>query len=93
MRLSRSYAHVSDSFDRLATETDIVGYPVLPLVRQLVEATPPEHAKYIHYGATTQDIMDTASVLQMRGGLQVVERQLQELIKILTRMATEHRDR
>lgn len=42
------------SFARLARETDIVGYPVLPLIRQLAEQTPTETARYIHWGATTQ---------------------------------------
>lgn len=80
-------------FDRLARETDIVGYPVLPLVRQMVEATPdPEVAKYIHWGATTQDIMDDASMLQMKAGLALVKKELQELITTLSRLANSHRD-
>jgi 3-carboxy-cis,cis-muconate cycloisomerase len=69
-----------------------VGYPILPLVRQLVEATPAEHAKYIHWGATTQDIMDDASVLQMRQGLGIVRRHLRELETILRRLSKDHRD-
>ena len=67
-----------------------MGYPILPLVRQLVEATPGEHGKYIHWGATTQDIMDDASVLQMREGLRIVRRHLDELIGILERLSKEH---
>ena len=80
------------SYDRLARETDIVGYPVLPLVTQLVEQTTSEAAKYIHWGATTQDIMDTASVLQLRTGLAIVKRQLGELAAILTSLASKYRD-
>jgi 3-carboxy-cis,cis-muconate cycloisomerase len=80
------------SYDRLARETDIVGYPVLPLVRQLVEQTPGDAAKYIHWGATTQDIMDTASVLQLRAGLVVVKRQLEELTTTLTSLSSRYRD-
>ena len=42
-----------------------VGYPILPLVRQLTERLP-EHARgSLHYGATTQDIMDTGLSLQL----------------------------
>jgi adenylosuccinate lyase len=80
------------SFDRLSAETDIVGYPVLPLVRQLVEQTTPEHAKYIHWGATTQDIMDDASILQIREGLKVIRRELETLKGVLAKLAEKYRD-
>jgi adenylosuccinate lyase len=53
--------------------TDIVGYSVFPLVQQLVEQTPEHLAKYIHWGATAQDIMDDASMLQIKRGLALVE--------------------
>lgn len=43
-----------------------VGYPILPFLEQLVQ-TDPQVASYVHFGATTQDIMDTALVLQLRG--------------------------
>lgn len=52
-------------FDKLRRETEIVGYPILPLVHQLSEAAG-EAGRYVHWGATTQDIMDTANVLQLR---------------------------
>lgn len=65
---------------------------MLPLVEQLVHSTPEDVAKYIHWGATTQDIMDDASMLQIKAALQIVERYLNELITILQRLAREHRD-
>ena len=83
---------MTGSFERLATETDIVGYPILPLVRQLAAATPGDDGRYIHWGATTQDIMDCASVLQMREGLQILRHQLDELLGILERLSDAHRD-
>jgi 3-carboxy-cis,cis-muconate cycloisomerase len=49
---------------RLWRETRNVGYPILPLVRQLDEALPDEHRGRVHYGATTQDIMDSGLALQ-----------------------------
>ncbi|OBT40080.1 hypothetical protein VE00_09360 [Pseudogymnoascus sp. WSF 3629] len=78
------------NFERLANETDIVGYPVLPLVNQLVEMCP--KGDFIHWGATTQDIMDIASMLQMRKGLQIVRKQLAELIQTLTKLSHTYRD-
>lgn len=81
------------SFERLSRETEIVGYPVLPLVRQLVEQTPEDMAKYIHWGATTQDIMDDASILQIREGLRIIRRELETLVGVLGRLAEKYRDR
>ncbi|KIW61273.1 3-carboxy-cis,cis-muconate cycloisomerase [Exophiala xenobiotica] len=90
--ITEALKNVEIDFDRLSAETDIVGYPVLPLVRQLVEQTPPGHAKYIHWGATTQDIMDDASILQIREGLKVVRRELETLKGVLAKLAEKYRD-
>jgi 3-carboxy-cis,cis-muconate cycloisomerase len=62
------------------------------LIEQLVEVVPEEMAKYIHWGATTQDIMDNASVLQIRAGLKVVRLQIEELICTLEFLSEKHRD-
>ncbi|TDR85401.1 3-carboxy-cis,cis-muconate cycloisomerase [Enterovirga rhinocerotis] len=78
-------------FDLLRQETDIVGYPILPLVHQLVKQCG-EAGRYVHWGATTQDIMDTAVVLQMRAALDLVERDIDALRTILADLATTHRD-
>ena len=59
-------------WEKLRHETDNVGYPILPLVHQLV-AQCGEAGRYVHWGATTQDIMDTADVLRVRAGLAVME--------------------
>ncbi|KAF4447932.1 3-carboxy-cis,cis-muconate cycloisomerase [Fusarium austroafricanum] len=77
--------------DRLRNETDIVGYPILPLVRQL-SAMCGSAGKYLHWGATTQDIMDTASVLQIKSGLDIVEKKLSGVITALQALAVAHRD-
>ena len=78
-------------FDHMREETDIVGYPILPLVHQLV-AMCGEAGRYVHWGATTQDIMDTANVLQMRAALDIVDADIRELRRILADLATKHRD-
>jgi 3-carboxy-cis,cis-muconate cycloisomerase len=78
-------------FDKLRAETEIVGYPILPLVHQLSEAAG-EAGRYVHWGATTQDIMDTANVLQIRAALEIVARDLREVRDILAAMAKKYRD-
>jgi 3-carboxy-cis,cis-muconate cycloisomerase len=78
-------------FDHLREETDIVGYPILPLVHQLV-AMCGDAGRYVHWGATTQDIMDTANVLQIRAALDLVDADIRELRGILAALAKKHRD-
>ena len=77
--------------ERLRRETEVVGYPILPLVHQLAEAAG-EAGRYIHWGATTQDIMDTATVLQVRAALDIVERDLRAVRDHLRDLARKHRD-
>src|ERR1700761_4437033 len=77
--------------EKLRRETEIVGYPILPLVHQLSEAAG-EAGGYVHWGATTQDIMDTANVLQIRTALQIVARDLREVRDILAMMARKYRN-
>jgi 3-carboxy-cis,cis-muconate cycloisomerase len=78
-------------FDKMRDETDIVGYPILPLVHQMV-AMCGDAGRYIHWGATTQDIMDTAVVLQVRAALDGIAADIRELRKILAGLAAKHRD-
>ena len=79
------------NFDKLRQQTEIVGYPILPLVHQLSEAAG-EAGRYVHWGATTQDIMDTANVLQIRSALGIVARDLAEVRDRLADLARKYRD-
>src|SRR5581483_6367409 len=76
---------------RLQRETANVGYPILPLVRQLAERAG-EGGRWLHWGATTQDIMDTAVVLQIRQGLGLIEADLASLRGHLAALARRWRD-
>src|SRR3954453_12086667 len=78
-------------FDALRRETDIVGYPILPLVHQMVQQCG-EAGRYVHWGATTQDIMDSALVLQLRAGLAIIEQDVAALRRILADLSQRHRD-
>ncbi len=87
---ARANAETLDA-DKLREETDLVGYPILPVVHQLVKQCG-EAGRYVHWGATTQDIMDTAVVLQMREALRIVGDDIAALRKILADLAKKHRD-
>jgi 3-carboxy-cis,cis-muconate cycloisomerase len=76
---------------RLKNQTETVGYPILPLVRQMAELAG-ESGRYLHWGATTQDIMDTAAVLQIRAGLALIEQDLTAARGHLAELARKYRD-
>ncbi len=78
-------------FDLLRQETDIVGYPILPLVHQMVKQCG-DAGRYVHWGATTQDIMDTAVILQVRAGLEIIEADITALRGILAGLSKRYRD-
>jgi 3-carboxy-cis,cis-muconate cycloisomerase len=77
--------------EELAAGTRVTGYPVVALTRALARAAGPKAGGYVHWGATTQDIMDTALVLQIRAGLEIVERGLARVGRALVARALKHR--
>jgi 3-carboxy-cis,cis-muconate cycloisomerase len=89
--IAQQAAGISLDMARLERETHNVGYPILPLVHQLAEGLG-DAGKYLHWGATTQDIMDTALVLQIRAGLDLVEADLRGVAVQLRRLSAEYRD-
>src|SRR3954452_11421335 len=87
------HCHVA-AFDRarLKTQTERIGYPVLPVVQQLVGLCRDGLGEWCHWGATTQDITDTATVLQIRDALDLVERDLLAVTGALAKLARRYRD-
>ncbi len=63
-----------DLFDLRTLYKDAAGSgtPAIPLVRMLTELVEGEGRKFVHWGATSQDAIDTAMVLQMRDGLDLL---------------------
>jgi 3-carboxy-cis,cis-muconate cycloisomerase len=76
--------------ERLNEATLVVGYPILPLLEQLGELSE-DVACYLHWGATTQDIMDTGMVLVCRRALARIDVLVQTFGDELARLAREHR--
>ena len=77
--------------DRIAASTRTVGYPVVGLVKELGRVAGDEAARYIHLGATTQDILDTALVLQLRQACGALRRDLLALARKLAEHALRYR--
>ena len=89
--IAKAASSVPIDRDVLKHEAENVGYPILGLVRQL-SAKLGEAGRYVHWGATTQDIVDTATVLQIRAALAIVERDMVAVSAALARLAEKHRD-
>ncbi|MFB8776372.1 3-carboxy-cis,cis-muconate cycloisomerase [Streptomyces broussonetiae] len=68
------------------------GNPVIPLVAGLTEAVGEEHGPYVHRGATSQDIMDTAMMLVAVRGLAPALADLERAARALAGLAAAHRD-
>jgi len=82
----------SIDMDRLRGQTERTGYPILGVVSQLNALCRDKLGEYCHWGATTQDITDTATVMQIRDGLAIVEQDLTALSAVLAGLARRYRD-
>jgi 3-carboxy-cis,cis-muconate cycloisomerase len=79
-------------FAKLKSETERIGYPVLPVVQQLVALCRDGLGEWCHWGATTQDITDTATVLQIREAFDLIEADLVAIADALAALAKRYRD-
>src|SRR4026209_586538 len=67
------------------------GFPIIALVQELRKQVGPEAATFIHWGATTQDIMDTACVLQLRTVTELFKKPLCAIIRGPSALRSTHR--
>ncbi len=77
---------------KVKTQTERIGYPVLPVVQQLVGLCRDGLGEWCHWGATTQDITDSATVMQIREGLALVEQEIDGISDALAGLAKKYRD-
>ncbi len=80
----------------LAKAAGVAGNTAIPLVKMLtalVATADPDAAKWVHYGATSQDAMDTGLVLQLHEALKVIEADLARAMAAAATLAKAHRDR
>ncbi|KAF2766075.1 beta carboxy-cis-cis-muconate lactonizing enzyme, cyloisomerase, CLME2 [Teratosphaeria nubilosa] len=81
-------------FDLLRQQTELIGYPVLPVVQQLVKQVNKVEdglGEWAHWGTTTQDLTDTAVILQLRDTLRLVEQCLDDIVAALRNLCEKHR--
>ncbi|HBQ36923.1 MAG TPA: 3-carboxy-cis,cis-muconate cycloisomerase [Rhodobacteraceae bacterium] len=80
------------NLEEMKAEFDRVGFAIMPLVHQIAKACDKETARYIHWGSTTQDILDIGLVLQMRAGFDLIEDDIEAIIRALATLCHDHRD-
>lgn len=87
----------ADSFDMavLAEAATRSGNLAIPLVKMLtanVGRADAEAARYVHWGATSQDIIDSATMLGLRAGIDALDADLSRAIKGFAALARSHRN-
>jgi 3-carboxy-cis,cis-muconate cycloisomerase len=85
----------ADAFDiaKLSQETlrgGTAGIPMSKALTELVRAKDPAAAKFVHWGATSQDVADTALVLLLKQAQPILAADLKNLVEALRRLAEEH---
>ncbi|OTG80338.1 3-carboxy-cis,cis-muconate cycloisomerase [Acinetobacter sp. ANC 4648] len=81
-------------FNNLAKAAGLAGNIAIPFVKQFtaaVQAVDEDAASYVHWGATSQDILDTACILQVRDALTIIEFQLQKAYQASLDLAEKYR--
>jgi len=87
----------ASSFDlaALAEAAPRSGNLAIPLVRALtaeVASSDPEAARYVHWGATSQDVIDTAAMLTLRAGIDALAADLDRTTRAFAALAQKHRN-
>ena len=73
-------------FAKLKTQTERIGYPILGVVQQIVALCDKGLGEWCHWGATTQDITDTATIMQVRAALDLVEAEIEKIAAALAEL-------
>ncbi|WP_107942175.1 adenylosuccinate lyase [Metasolibacillus fluoroglycofenilyticus] len=59
-------------------------HPLVPFIRQYEELCSKDYGEYIHFGATTQDVIDTAFILQLKDAYEIIRKQTSDIIEVLS---------
>jgi adenylosuccinate lyase len=66
-------------------------HDVIEFLRSITERLGPE-GRWLHYGLTSSDVLDTATAVVLRDATRVVESELARLVEVVRRLALQHRD-
>ena len=78
-------------FEQLKQNTELIGYPVLGVVQQIVSVCRDDLGEWCHWGATTQDVTDSATVMAIRDSLDIIAVDLDGIMASVANLAEVHR--
>jgi adenylosuccinate lyase len=78
--------------EAIAGEIRRTKHPLVPALRALQAICHDGHGEYLHFGPTTQDVLDTGTMLQMREAHEVFVRDLKDIGRELFRLAETYKD-
>ena len=78
--------------DRVKEIERDTGHDVMAIVLALSEKCSQESRRYVHLGATSNDITDTATAMQLRDAVSLIEADIEQAVKVLAGLAKKHRD-
>jgi adenylosuccinate lyase len=78
--------------EAIAEEVRRVKHPLVPALRALQTVCDGDHGEYLHYGPTTQDVLDTGTMLQLKRAHTAFLRDLREIGRELYRLAEQHKN-
>jgi 3-carboxy-cis,cis-muconate cycloisomerase len=90
--IAQACAELEPDLDPLRAGVESSGVPVIALVGLLRTAVGEPDSRYVHWGATSQDILDTGRALQIREALEVISAELDLAIDGLAALTRRHRD-
>jgi adenylosuccinate lyase len=78
--------------EAIGAEIRKVKHPLVPALRALQAACAKDHGEYLHFGPTTQDVIDTGFMLQLKDAHLVFARELKDIGRALFSLAETHKD-
>jgi adenylosuccinate lyase len=69
-----------------------IKHDIMAVVKGLTEQCSPEAGRYVHLGATSNDIIDTATALQIKQALEIIEKDVIDVTKVLAGLAAKHKN-
>lgn len=79
-------------YDYIRVELDKTGHPLMPFIKAFSRLVGAEYGGFVHWGSTTQDVLDTALVLMMREGYESIYAKVEKLTEVLLQLAIRERD-
>jgi 3-carboxy-cis,cis-muconate cycloisomerase len=80
-----------DALAEAATRSGNLAIPLVKMLTAEVGKADKDAARYVHWGATSQDVIDTATILTLRAGIDVLDVDLSRAIKGFAALARSHR--